>query len=240
MPSHPTASLGIDIGGSGIKGAPVDLEVGALVEENVGRAITGLMENNPTLLAEALRVEKEIDRKEVRNEEECLKIIALYQPVANDLRYLIVILKVNHELERIGDLAKAVAKAAPNIRPEAVEPYLDDLRQLAEYSRRQVVKSLDALVRGDEQGARDNWLFGDEEVDRQTAALSSRLEKDIVAHTDRAPSLFALLNAAKNLERLADHAANISKDVIYMIDGEIARHRGKELRARGRASTGGE
>ncbi len=213
------------------------LSLGALVEENVHKAIKAFREGDVDLAAQVAATDKEIDRIEIEVEEECLKILALHQPVAIDLRFIIVVLKMNHDLERIGDLAVNIAEEAPLMTEQAGLVTEGGLPAMAEKTRVMLKKSLDALVNLDASLARDVWM-SDDEVDAIHEAIYERLRSGIHSAPDRATVLMHTFNVSRNLERMADHATNIAKDIIYMVEGEIVRHRGKEAKNAGAAKRG--
>jgi phosphate transport system regulatory protein PhoU/thioredoxin type arsenate reductase len=202
----------------------------ATVERNVDAAIQSVVNVDEAAAAEVIRSDREIDEAEVRAEEEALKIVALHQPVADDLRFIITMLKVNHELERIGDLAAEIAESVHRLREGAVGAYADDLRALTRETRSMVSRCVQALRQRDEVLAREVWR-NDDTVDALMVRLGQRLQDDAAAGAD-AQSLFALFGMVRALERMADHATNVAKDVIYLVEGRIVRHRAGEFTQR--------
>jgi phosphate transport system protein len=195
----------------------------ALAEEQVQLAVAALVERNPDRAEAIIDRDREIDRREVEIEDACLKILALFQPVAVDLRFLVMILKINSDLERIGDLAvnvarKAIAYAAT---PPMQSPF--DLECMAQKAQSMLHDSLDALVNMDAELA-GKICDRDDEVDRLKHDIRLRAEAIMRDNPERVTPLLTLLGAARNLERIADHATNIAEDVIYMVDGRIIRH----------------
>lgn len=203
------------------------LFVGTLVEEAIAKAISALVNRDLALANAVIEADEEIDRMEVDVEEEVLKILALYQPVAADLRFVVAVLKINNDLERMGDLAKNIAKRAVFLsKCERVDLPLD-FRGMATRAQSMVKMSLDALVTSDAtlaQRVRDS----DDDVDVMRAMIEKEIEKQIAAHPDRADCLLRLSSVARHLERIADMATNVAEDVIYMVEGEIVRHRTSE------------
>ncbi len=193
------------------------------VEENVEKAVTSVIDRDQTLAREVLDSDPAIDDQEVEVEEECLKILALHQPVANDLRYIVAVLKMNNDLERIGDLAVNIADIGLHLAvvEGLVIPY--DLEGLVRRVREMLEKSLDAMMEMNAELAREVGGM-DDEVD----AINRRVYPDVQAairkHPDKIDSLIRLLRVSTNLERIADHATNIAEDVIYLVEGEIIRH----------------
>lgn len=200
------------------------LTMGALVERAVLTAMRALAERRSEVAAEVLRGDDAVDAREIEIEEECLKILALHQPVAADLRFVVTALKVNNDLERIGDLAAHIAEHAAFLAREAPLPVETDLAPMAESVRRMVRGCLDALVRRDAVLAR-GVLVRDTEVDRAHRGLF-----DPMYHLMRSDPVVVeravhFLGVSRNLERIADHAASIAEDVVFLVEGEIIRHR---------------
>lgn len=200
------------------------LQLGDEVCGNVVRAVEALRSCDQALAAKVMRADRDVDRQEVRNEETCLQIIALHQPVADDLRYLVVMLKVNLALERISDLAADMAEAVHLLRPGFCDPWEGRLATLAETAAERLRRVLAALVRRDAAAAREVWL-ADAEADARTRELEGELKAAIAAGTAAPAPHFALLAAVGHAARLAHHVRNIAKDVIYLVRGEIVRHR---------------
>ena len=207
------------------------LTVAALAEENVRAAVKAVAERDDALARQVIEKDRDIDRSEVAVEEECLKILALHQPVAHDLRYIVAILKINHDLERIGDLAVSIAERGRDLS-RLPKPQLDlDLPAMADKAQKMVARSLDALIQYDAGLAKQIWL-SDDDMDRRNDEIYQRVAAEVRQHPDQFEALLSLLSVSRNLERMADHATNIAKDVIYMIEGEIVRHRAREFRNR--------
>ena len=205
------------------------LSLGAMAEESAEMAIRAVSEHDVDLALEVADRDRVIDEHEVRVEEECLKIIALHQPVANDLRYLIAMLKINHDLERIGDLAVDIAEQVPDLDRDSALAYANDLWELARMSRRHVADAIQSVIQLDPQRARRVWRE-DDAIDDRHEELENRILADLPTHVEDIRTLFHLAAIARSFERMGDHATNIAKDVIYMVEGEIARHRGKEFK----------
>lgn len=208
----------------------LSLTMAAMVEENLRLAVNSAIERDEPLARKVIEADHDIDRQEVAVEEECLKILALYQPVAHDLRFVVAMIKINHDLERIGDLAVNIGERAILLarRPPVTRDY--HIQDLAETALRMVSRSLDALINQDAKLAREIWL-SDDEADQRNRDLLEAVEEDLARNPSELHSLLALTSISRTLERIADHATNIAKDVIYMIEGDIVRHRSRFLRA---------
>lgn len=204
------------------------LSLCATVENNVRLAVRSVSERNDRIAADVIASDLEIDHSEIDVEEECLKILALHQPVAIDLRFIVAVLKMNNDLERIGDLAVNIGQRAQflNARPAIAVPF--DLNGLADKAQNMFRKSLDALVNMDAALARSVCGM-DDEVDAINRQMYDQVKDMIREHPEHLDSLIALLSISRYLERIADHATNIAEDVLYMIEGRIVRH-GREFK----------
>jgi len=200
------------------------LYVGTLVEEAIAKAITALINRDAVLARKVMENDNIIDRMEVDVEEECLKIFALYQPVAADLRFVVAVLKINNDLERMGDLAQNIAKRVVYIsKHDPITGFNVDFRTMAANAQTMVKQSLDALVNSDTTLARQ-VRAEDDEVDEAREAMRKQIMDAIKKHPDRVEYLLKFNSISRHLERLADMATNVAEDVIYMVEGEIVRH----------------
>jgi len=199
------------------------LFVGTLVEEAIAKAVSALINRDRNLANAVIEADAEIDRQEVDVEEECLKILALYQPVASDLRFVVAVLKINNDLERMGDLARNIAKRVVYLANCERYDLPPDFRGMATRAQSMVKESLDALVNRDSVLAQ-NVRKSDDQVDVLRQIIEKQIKEQVSAHPDRTDCLWQLSAAARHLERLADMATNIAEDVIYMVEGEIVRH----------------
>ncbi len=200
----------------------------SLVEENLEKAIRAVTRGDRELAREVRAKDAEIDLLEVEVEEECLKILALHQPVAVDLRLLVAVLKMNNDLERIGDLAVNIAGGRGCRRGKPLPAELAAaFGELGLKSRVMLRDSLDALVNLDVEGAHA-VLKADDEVDAHYHDLSRKLTASLADDPGQAESIICWLLAAKSIERVADLATNIAEDTIYTSEGTIIRHRGVE------------
>lgn len=166
----------------------------------------------------------QIDQKELEVEEECLHILALYQPVASNMRFIIAVLTINKDLERIGDLSVNLAEQVMFLSEEPGPQRVPSrLSEQCENVLAMVRDSLDALVNADGQLARQ-VIEADDAVDQAHRELCERIKKRIRETPQESGSLIDLLLASRQLERIADHAVNIAEDVVYMVEGEVVRH----------------
>ncbi len=199
------------------------LSISAMVEESVVKSVKALEERDDLLADEVIGDDILIDKREVEIEEECLKVLALHQPVAGDLRYIIAVLKINNELERVGDLAVNVAERARFLASRERTEVPLDFPLMAEKTREMLRKSLDSLVNGDAQMAA-SVMAADDEVDEINREMYIEIEEAMLKKPERIKSYSHLLSCSRHLERIADLATNIAEEVIYMVKGEIVRH----------------
>ena len=199
------------------------LEMCANVEESVSDAVRAVETRNSTLARSVLENENRTNAREVDIEEECLKILALHQPVAADLRYLIAVLKINNDLERIGDLAAHIAQGALLLcaMPPVEIPL--QLGEMAATAQQMLKKVLDAFVRVDLTAAREIRL-ADSELDALNRTMASRLKAEMARRPEHLDPLLKIMHISRHLERIGDHATNIAEDLIYLIEGKIVRH----------------
>ncbi len=199
------------------------LDMGAMVESAVNKAISALVDRREALAQEVLRGDDLIDDKEVAIELDCQKVLALHQPVASDLRFVLAVLKVNNDLERVGDLASHIAERAVSL---AAKPALDlpsQFVEIGELTRRMMRECLDALVQTDAELAR-GVLDQDDGVDRCHRELFEALEARMIADPRVVSRALEVMACSRHLERVADLATNISEEVIYVASGEVVRH----------------
>jgi phosphate transport system protein len=204
------------------------LSLGAIVEEQIQRAMLALVRRDDALADEVVKKDREIDSLEIVIEEECLKILALYQPVAKELRFVVAVLKMNNDLERIGDLASNIAKRAKFLARREKSPLINDLEATAAKAQKMVKKSLDALVNTDVKLAKE-VCDDDDEVDSMTREMINRTVEEIEKNPKKTEDYFNIRSISKNLERIADSATNIAEDVIYLCTGEIIRHQAEDF-----------
>ncbi len=193
-----------------------------LVDESLTKAVKAVSEKDKALAREVIRGDEKIDIMEIDIEEECLKILALHQPVAIDLRYVIACLKMNNDLERIGDLAVNIAERAVSIS-KARDHRPVDFNMMAEKSLAMVKAVLEALIDLDKKKAQE-VCAADDEVDDLNRQMHEELEKMMEKKSKRVQHAIDLMSVSRYLERIADYATNIAEDIIYMIDGKIVRH----------------
>jgi len=205
------------------------LTLTAMVEERINKAISSLTRHDRKLAREIIETDREIDKLEVEVEEDCLKILALYQPAAIDLRYVVGILKMNNDLERMGDLSVNIAERATYLAQQREMDLFLDFTDMSEKTISMVKGALDALIKMDTEMAR-LVCAADDEVDEINREMLDVIQDHIAKNPQELRSLIHLLLAVRHLERIADLATNIAEDVIYMVKGEIVRHRTEDYK----------
>jgi len=201
------------------------LKLAALVEESLNQSVHALCDGQTELASRIKHQKSSVDALEVQIERECVRVLALHQPVASDLRRVAAVLKINADLERLSTLARHISK---RVRKLAVDPHClpipQPLENLGLEALNQVKESLDALTHVDVARARA-VIAADQRVDGLYRSVLRLLKQEIVRHPDQINTWLRLINTARNLERIADHAAKIAESVIYLQEGEILRHR---------------
>jgi phosphate transport system protein len=211
------------------------LEMSALVESSLHTAIQSLVEHDDRMARRVIEDEHLINRMELDLDARVTRLLALNQPVAGDLRFLVMCLKINTDLERMGDLAVSIAERAVSLNalrgpaghPQPLGQALIDTPRMAGLTEDMLHRALDAFVKRDD-GLAKGVLPSDDEVDH----IRNRVYDDLIALMQREPTLVPaavhLMFVARNLERIADHATNIAEDVIYMVRGVDVRHHATE------------
>jgi len=191
-------------------------------------SVSALCERRYDLVASVLAQDDVVDRKEVQIEEECLKLLALHQPVARVLRHITTILKLNADLERIADLACNIAERADYLQAFPYFPMPDDLSLMAENATEMLRIALNAFVNSDTKLA-DQVIQMETRVDQQNRDVIKELESLLGQDSSQVEPGLHVFSAARHIEQVADHAENIAEEVIYMIDGVIIRHKHTQL-----------
>ncbi len=203
------------------------LHLTAMVEGSLEKSVRAIINRDDTVVEKIKALDIEIDNYEIEVEEECLKILALHQPVAADLRFVIAVLKINNDLERIGDLSVNISKKIKYFSPFTERKVPFDIDKMLAITSQMVKDASDALVAWDADKAK-TVLTTDDIVD----AIHKKAYKEIQIHIKDEPDFVtfyvSLLSVSRNLERIADHATNIAEDIIYMVSGEIIRHQDSE------------
>lgn len=200
------------------------LILATLVEESVFQAVKSVEKRDTVLAEKVIDNDNQIDQMEIDVEEECLKILALYQPVAVDLRFIVSVLKLNSDLERIGDLAVKIAERTLFLVKECNDYILiSDFTRMYECASLMLKKSLDALIRLDVNIAGE-VSKADDELDALNRKMYSKAREGILNHPEHLDQFLNFIAIFRSLERIGDHATNIAEDVIYMAEARIIRH----------------
>jgi phosphate transport system protein len=203
------------------------LTMGAMVETAVRKSVRALHERRLTLAQEVIDGDERIDQWELDVEGQCLKILALHQPVAEDLRFIAAVIKMNNNLERMGDLAVNIAEQALFLANEPPLPVPATLTTMSNAAMEMVRQSLDAFVNRDPTSARA-VCARDDEVDQYNREIILELEWQMKAEPNTIGARMRLFSAARQLERIADQATNVAEEVVYLVEGEIIRHQSEK------------
>ncbi|MBI4166623.1 MAG: phosphate signaling complex protein PhoU [Acidobacteria bacterium] len=199
------------------------LEMAGLVESAVYRSVAAVVEKDPDQAQQVLKNEARINQMEIENDELTTRLLATQQPMAVDMRFLTAALKINSDLERMGDLAVTIVERALSLMREPVIRPEIDIPQLAKLSESMIRKSLDAFVRRDPEMAR-SVLLADDAVDSLRDAIYEQLIEFMKQEPENVRPGVNLMFVARNLERLADHATNIAEVVLFLVQGVDVRH----------------
>ena len=202
------------------------LRLAGEVEMRLTEVLKAMERRDKEALLLWMELDTELDEREVQIEEECLKILALHQPVARDLRFVIAVLKINNDLERIGDIVVNIADRGVRLAAFPATDLQERIMLMGRLGREMLKDSLDALIALDVRKA-VGVIARDDEVDR----LNVEIINGVIARaaTDNGgamiESLILIHSVARDLERIGDHATNIAEDVAYLVDGTIIRHK---------------
>lgn len=198
------------------------LEMSSKAEEKVRRATELIISRDPAEIQSIILSDYEIDDMEVEIEEDCLKVLALHQPVASDLRFIIAVIKINNEIERIADIAVNIALRVETIAKCKPLDIQFDFNVMSERVITMLRMSLDSLVHRDSAIARNVFVI-DDEVDAHRNTVYNQIAKLIPEHPENAKCLINTYLLARHLERIADRATNIAEEVVYLVEGTIIR-----------------
>jgi phosphate transport system protein len=206
------------------------LEMSALVESAIYRSVQGVVEKNEELAQQVLRNEGRINQLEIEIDDAAIGLLALQAPLAADLRLVTAVIKINNDLERMGDLSVSIAQSALALIREPLIRPLIDIPHIAGLAQGMVRKSLDAFVSRDPELAR-SVLASDDAVDNMRTASYHELISFMAANPQQIPQALYLLSVIRNLERIADHATNVAEDVLFLVKGIDVRHHNEERNA---------
>ncbi|MCX7726530.1 MAG: phosphate signaling complex protein PhoU [Chitinispirillaceae bacterium] len=199
------------------------LTLASIVEEQLRTSVQSIVRKEEKSAKNIIEFDHKIDLMEIEIEEDCLKLLALHQPVAIDLRFIVAVLKINNDLERVGDMATNIAKMSIELAKDPSFSFIADIPYICELSIRMLKNSCDALFTMDAEKAR-MVCKEDIEVDSIYGKNVDLIKEHIVTEPNKANLYLCIVSVLRALERVADHATNIAEDVIYLIEGNIVRH----------------
>lgn len=199
------------------------LKMGSLVEESIKKATYAFLNYDKEIAKEIIKDDKEINDLEIMIDKKCESIFALFQPVASDLRLVMVALKINNDLERIGDMATGIANKL--ISPEITEKFPDEIEieKMCELTQRMLKDALNSFVNKDEKMA-SAVILNDTEINKLKRNITKRLYSFIEANPTKAKQSIKLILIARTLERIADLSTNIAEEVIFLTQAKIVKH----------------
>ncbi len=205
------------------------LKMGAFAEEAIYKSVEALKNRDKQLAKSVIDNDVNIDKLELSIDEKCIDLIARYQPMAKDLRFITTGMKINAELERIADIAVDIAQRTLELVDKPLLKPLIDIPKLTTIAQNMVKMSIDAFVNGDSELAK-KVLLSDPEADQLRNLIQKELIEDyMVKDGSTSPRAVQLLLIARFLERICDHTTNIAEDVIYMVQAEVVRHHPEKL-----------
>ena len=194
-----------------------------IVEQMIQHSVRSLMERNSDLADEVIQGDEDIDAREIRIEEECLKLLALHQPLATDMRWLVTVVKTNSELERMADLACNIAERAKSLDLYPLYPVPAEIKEMVAISTKMVKDALDAFVEHDPKKA-VQVIHEDDRMDSLNRTVIQQIQDTMRQSPEDVDPALHCFSASRHLERISDLATNIAEDVIYLVDGNIVRH----------------
>ena len=200
------------------------LSLGTTVEDRFKNAVYAVKTNNTELAQSIIDTDHEIDQREIEIEEECLKVLALYQPVAIDLRLIVAIIKINNDLERIADLAKSISRRLKSAVKSPNSNFEYDYTHMAEKVGKMLKLSLDAIVGMDVDMAH-RVIAMDTDVNAMRNDAYQYMKKSVDKEHVELDRVINMYLISRHLERIADHTTNIAEEVVHLVEGEIIRHR---------------
>jgi phosphate transport system protein len=203
------------------------LEMAGLVESAIHRSVRSLVEQDRELALQVIRDEPQINKMEMELDGVATRLLALRQPVARDLRFLTAALKINTDLERMGDLANHIAERSLSLMHHPLVKPMTDIPKMASLVQSMLLKCLEAFVKGDADLAR-SVLRSDDDVDNLRDAVYGELMDAMQRDPGIVPAAVDLIFVARNLERIGDHTTNIAEDVVYLVQGIDVRHHAEQ------------
>lgn len=199
------------------------LKMASLVETAIKNSVKSLVDRDSGLALQVIENDKEINAYDVKIDEECIRLLALKQPMGKDLRFITTAMKITTDMERIADNAVNIAERAVELNREPVlKPYID-IPRMSKIAQGMVIDTIDAFVSENTSLAKD-VIMRDDQVDDLNSAVCEELMEMMIRDPSTITRVVKVTYVSKYLERIADHATNIAEDVIYMVEGKIIRH----------------
>jgi len=206
------------------------LKMGVMAQESISKSIDALKNRDKAKANDVITADNKIDELELAVDERCIDLIARYQPMAGDLRFIATAMKVNAELERIADLAVDISQRVLELADKPLLKPLIDIPKLSEIAQKMVKDSIDAFINKDVNLAKQ-VVLSDSEADRLRNLVADELTNDYMAKDPKsADRAVPLLLIARHLERICDHTTNIAEDVIYMVNAQVVKHHPERLK----------
>ncbi|HAJ57301.1 MAG TPA: phosphate transport system regulatory protein PhoU [Candidatus Omnitrophica bacterium] len=206
------------------------LKMGTFAEEAIYKSVEALKNRDKSLAQSVIDNDNNVDNLELAIDEKCIDLIARYQPLAGDLRFITTGMKINAELERIADIAVDIAQRTQEIADQPLLKPLVDIPKLTVIAQNMVKMAIDSFVKGDIELAK-KVLLSDPEADELRNLIHKELVEDyMLKNCSTAPRAVQLLLVARFLERICDHTTNIAEDVIYMVQAEVVKHHPEKIK----------
>jgi phosphate transport system protein len=206
------------------------LKMGVMVQGLIRKSMEALKNKDAAAAEAVIEEDEKIDHLELEIDEKCIQLIALRQPEASDLRFLMTGMRIATDLERIGDLAEDIAQRVVDLSDKELVKPLVDIPKMAELAEEGLALVLDAFVNSDPEKAKAIWKK-EEEVDKLRDAVHRELMDIMSRDSSTVPRAIGLLLISRHLERISDHATNIAEDIIYMAQGKVVKHSGPKQRS---------
>lgn len=204
------------------------LTMGVMVQGLIHKSVEALKNLDRNMAQSVIEEDEKVDQLELEIDEKCIELVALRQPEASDLRFLVTGMKIATDLERIGDLAEDVAERAIELSSEPLLKPLIDIPKMAKLAQEAVAQALDAFVKKDAEKARAIW-DKEKEVDKLRDLVHDELVGIMSIDASTVKKAMPLLLVSRHLERISDHATNIAESVVYMVEGKVVKHSGGKI-----------
>ena len=204
------------------------LKMGVMVQGLIHKSVDALQKMDRNMAEQVVEEDEKVDQLELDINEKCIELVALRQPEASDLRFLMTGMRIANDLERIGDLAEDIAERVSELIDKPLLKPLVDIPKMAKLTQEAVAQVLDAFVKRDANKARAVW-DKEKEVDKLRDAVHDELTEIMTKDCTTVSRALPLLLISRHLERMSDHATNIGEDVVYMVEGRVVKHKGGKV-----------